>query len=76
MAQKSTFSKYGHVIYRRKAFLILLSDFQFVLADFGFLVLGERVNYYINQILVYNPVANSDVCDESSVMSMLLLWYV
>ena len=65
MAQKSTFSKYGHVICR-KAFLMLISDFEFALPDFGFLVPGENVNYYINHILVYNLVANSDVCSQSS----------
>ena len=59
---KLKFSKHSHVIYHRKAFLMLISDFEFVLSDFGFLVPGERVNYYINHILVYNPVANSDVC--------------
>ena len=58
---KLKFSKHSHVIYHRKAFLMLISDFEFILPDFGFLVLGERVNYYINHILVYNPVANSDV---------------
>ena len=42
---------------------MLISDLEFVLPDFGFLVPGERVNYYINHILVYNPVANSDVCN-------------
>ena len=59
---KLKFSKHSHVIYHRKAFLMLISDFEFVLPDFGFLVPGERVNYYIHHILVYNPVANNDVC--------------
>ena len=30
---KKPFSKYGHVIYRRKAFLMLISDFEFILPD-------------------------------------------
>ena len=70
------------MLYRRKAFLMLISDFEFMLPDFDiwgpgegggpnwnspnivmlyiignhfeFLFPGERVNYYINHILVYN----------------------
>ena len=33
---KMKFSKHSHVIYRRKAFLMLISDFGFVLPDFDF----------------------------------------
>ena len=33
-SSKLKFSKHSHVIYRQKAFLMLISDFQFILPDF------------------------------------------
>ena len=40
---KLKFSKHSHVIYCRKSFLMLISDFEFILPDFGYLGPGERV---------------------------------
>ena len=74
MAQISTFSKYCHVIYRRKAFLMLISDFEFILPDFDFWAQGrESATTLI--IFLFTTLLQTAMCAaevETSVMSMLL----
>ena len=78
MAQKSTSSKYGHVIYRWKAFLMLISDFHFILSDFDFWAQGKESTTTLI-IFSFITMLQTAMCAaevETSVMLLLLYFLI